>query len=116
MVQTEENVPPEILSHTDGTVNCGNLQDVPVDALCFAFDEQQVHVTATDADDDVLEFFWEGTVSGPIGDAVPIEGDDIQGSQVFLFKSEVVDGEELRCTVSDGSEDRKIQAWTIVVL
>jgi hypothetical protein len=114
-VQTEDNKPPNILSWTDGTVYCDD-QNVDPETLCFVLDEQQVFVTADDEDGDVLDFFWEGSVSGPIGDAMPISGNDIQGSQVFLLKADVVDREELRCTVSDGSDDRTTRKWQISVL
>jgi len=113
-----ENLPPRILSHTDGTLYCSE-DDLPeedeMDVLCVAFDEQPVFVTATDDDGDSLEFHWEGSASGRIGDAENTQDGDLYTSKVALDRDTLVDGEILECWVSDGSPDFKRQPWTVVV-
>lgn len=113
----DENMAPEIVSFTDGTLFCDDetVEEVP-DALCVVNETQLVHVTAMDDDGDVLEFFWEGRGSGPIGNAVTSYSGEFQNSQVTVERDSLVNGEELRCLISDGSDDPKIQSWTVVVL
>lgn len=115
--EPEENMPPEILSHTDGTLFCDEqtLEDMGDDILCIASSQQLVFVTAVDPDGDLLEFNWDGTGSGRIGNAVTTYSDRFQNSQVTLSRDQVVDGEEIHCTISDGSNDIG-QSWTVVVL
>ncbi|MBN1337181.1 MAG: hypothetical protein JXB39_14575 [Deltaproteobacteria bacterium] len=113
-----ENVPPRILSHTDGSIHCAE-EDVPedgdTDVLCVAFDGQPVFVTATDDDGDTLEFHWEGSASGRIGNAENTQDGDLYTSKVRVDRDTLVDGESLECWVSDGSPDIKRQIWTVVV-
>ncbi len=114
----DENMPPEILSHTDGTLYCAD-DDVPdtggQDVLCVAFDGQPVFVTATDPDGDTLDFHWEGSASGRIGNAETTQDGDLSTSKITLDRRTLLDGEDLDCWVSDGSPDFKRQAWTVVV-
>ena len=112
----DENVPPLILSHTDGSLGCSDLEyEGEEDPLCIEREQQLVFVTARDEDDDALEFYWEGTGSGPIENAVTSAAGNRQTSMVYLSPADVIDGERLRCTVSDGGPQEVIQSWYLVV-
>ena len=112
-----ENLPPEILNTTDGEQFCDadTLEEhVGENLLCVVRDEQVVYVTARDPDGDVLEFWWEASATGVFGSAREFYQGDFQSSELTLQRDELVDGEELRCTVTDGEELRSV-SWTVVV-
>ncbi len=113
-----ENNPPEIISWSDGSLFCDDetLSLYGSDAFCLEAGVNKVYVTAVDADDDLLEFFWEGSWSGVIGTAVTTYSGEFQNSQVTISTDDVVDGEQLQCMVSDGSGDRTTHSWILVVI
>ena len=110
----DENVPPEIMSHTDGLVYCPD-DGYAEGEMCIVNQQQLVFLTAMDENDDALEFYWWGTGSGPIENAVTSSSGEFQTSNIRLSPADVIDGEELKCSVSDGSSDTKTQTWTLVV-
>jgi len=111
----DENVPPEIVGHTQDA-NC-ELQDTGLEnpVLCVTHEEYPVFVIADDQDDDALSFFWWASRSGWIENAVASAADDKQSSLVKLSPSEMVDGETLECRVDDGSNTDVKVIWTLVV-
>jgi hypothetical protein len=119
-METEENTPPEIVTWTDGSVRCDpetlDGLDEDADPMCFVGEQMLAYVTAYDADGDTLGFTWELSLGGLLGDAQTTLSGDMQVSQVTLYRAGVVNGEELRCTVSDGSRDRVTQTWTLRVI
>jgi len=114
----DENVPPEIFaSYTDAACQLENpkLQD----PLCVypsgTGEGTKVFVIALDENDDALEFFWAGSMSGPFDDDVPSSNGEFQSSEIELTPDNVIDGELLTCTVSDGESQRATRTWTLVV-
>ncbi len=113
----DENVPPEIFAaYTDAACQQENpeLQD-PVCVYSSGTGEgTKVFVIALDENDDALEFNWWGSMSGIIGNPVPSSSGEFQSSEVTLFPEDVIDGEQLRCRVSDGEYEAS-RTWTLVV-
>lgn len=114
----DENVPPEIFAaYTDAA--CQEQYPELHEALCVypsaTGEGTKVFVIALDENDDALEFAWVGSMSGLFGDAVPSSNGEFQSSEVELLPSDVIDGEELTCTVSDGESQRATRTWTLVV-
>ena len=108
----EDNMPPEILSFTSGSLFCGDYE-VEEDELCVVEDEQKVFVTATDEDGDLLEFAWSGNATGAFNDDLQEEDGPLQSSTIWISPDEVMDGETLTCIVLDGSPDRTSKEWLI---
>jgi len=114
----DENVLPIIQSHTDGTQHCPEGDTALAaedDVLCIAFDGQTVFVTATDADGDTLAFHWEGSATGRIGSAENTQDGDIYSSKIVVDRDTLVDGETLKCWISDGSSEFTSLEWKVVV-
>lgn len=118
LLEPDVNTPPEIHSYLDGRLTCDDqtLEEYGEDTICITDADQIVFLTAIDEDDDVLDFYWEGSGSGVIATSVETYTGDFQTSQITLYRESVVDGEELRCTVSDGSQDWTTQSWTLRVI
>ncbi len=110
----EENVPPLVYSHTRDA-HCQEDYPELEEALCVDYDDFVVYVIAEDADDDALEFYWWGSISGAIENAVASASAGKQSSQVSLSPEEMIDGEILECVVSDGSDTDVKVTWTLVV-
>lgn len=118
IMESEENQAPEIKSWTDGSPAClgyGITPDGEDEMLCLAKEPVNVYVSAVDPDNDALDFFWVGSASGPIGDSYNTFMGDFQVSEVVILAGEMMDGEQVVCTVSDGPNDID-RDWTILVL
>ncbi len=114
----DENVPPEIFAaYTDA--DCQAQYPDLQDAVCIypssTGEGTKVFVIALDENDDALEFTWWGSMSSFFEDAVPSSSGDFQSSEVELTPEDVIDGEILTCTVSDGSTEQRTRTWTLVV-
>ncbi len=114
----DDNVPPEIFA-AYADASCQEQYPDIQDALCIysggTGEGTKVFVIALDENDDALEFFWYGSMSGTIPDAVPSSSGDFQSSEVVLTPADVINGEVLTCAVGDGSPQRDTRTWTLVV-
>ena len=110
----DENVPPAIYGHT-GDASCQEAFPELEEALCVDYDDYVVYVIAEDVNDDALEFYWWGSVSGPIENAVASASAGKQSSTVRLQPGDMIDGEVLKCVVSGGSPTDVTVSWTLVV-
>lgn len=113
----DENVKPEIeAAYTD--VRCKEQYPELVDPVCIypssTGEGTKVFVIARDENDDALEFTWFGSQSYFFDNAVPSSSGEFQSSELELTPDDVHDGEQLTCTVSDGSESDE-RTWTLVV-
>ena len=111
-------MPPEIFAaYTDAS--CQEQNPGIDNALCVyqsgIGEGTKVFVIALDENDDALEFTWWGSMSGIFPDAVPSSSGEFQSSEVELTPEDVIDGEELTCSVSDGSPGLQTRTWTLVV-
>ncbi len=110
----DENVPPEIVGITSDPL-CEPDDTGLVDALCVSYDDYLVFVIASDLNEDALEFYWWGSMSGPIENAVASTSSGNHSSKVLLSPEDMIDGEILECVVSDGSGTDVTVSWTLVV-
>jgi hypothetical protein len=112
----DENVPPEIFAASTD-VSCQEQFPDEMNALCIypstTGEGAKVFVIARDDNDDALVFTWIGG-DGFIEDAVPSSSGDFQSSEVELTPDDVMDGEVLTCSVSDGLASVE-KTWTLVV-
>lgn len=115
-IEMEGNMPPTILDF-NGDYYCDveDYPDIEGNLICLGDFEVVVYVVANDPDGDVLSFSWVGYGSGPIGTADILYEGENQTSFISLTRDQVLDGEELRCTISDGYEYNSV-GWTVVLL
>jgi hypothetical protein len=101
----EENVPPEIVGKVDGSLFCDEeYKDLP-DVLCVVWlpdRVQKVFITAWDENGDALDFLWMGSASSVFEDANTFPTGDRTTSEIEITPEDVIDGETLYCTISDG--------------
>jgi hypothetical protein len=104
IVEEDINKPPEIRASYP-TTGEDFVLDLP---------EKTAFVFVYDANDPLdIEFRWTIQGFGVQGSAVPIQGDNEQGSQLLVTRNEAYDGRELSVRVTDGFGEAVSIEWTI---
>ncbi len=95
-------MPPEVVSfsHDNGAL-------IQIGAF-----GQAVFLAAVDPDEDEVGFRWSLSVDGLQATAEEVD----HGSQLWLDPLERLDGQELRCEVSDGQHQATTFIWPLEVL
>ncbi len=106
IVEEDVNSPPEFV------VSSPEL-DAP---LVLDLSEKTAFVLVRDANDPLeLEFRWIITDFGVQGGAVPIPGDNEQGSQLLIPRDSRYDGKTLSVRVTDGFGAAITREWVIEI-